>query len=140
MIVLDTNVISETWKPRPAHRVLEWLDAQTAETLFVSAITVAELRFGVAAMPRGKRRDHYRMLLEDGLLPAFFGRILPFDLEASESYCQLMAEARRAGKAISTPDGYIAASAAARGMIVASRDTAPFQAAGIAVINPWDDM
>ncbi len=138
MIVLDTNVISEVWKPQPAREVLNWMDAQSAETLYLSAITVAELRFGLAAMPTGKRRDHYGKTLEQEVLPAFFGRILPFDLEASRAYSRLMAHARKAGKGISTADGYIAATAAARGMVVASRDTSPFEAAGVAVLNPWN--
>jgi len=139
MIVLDANVISEAWKPQPAGQVVRWLDAQSAETLYVSAVTIAELRFGLAAMPQSKRRDHYCRLLEQALLPAFFGRVLPFDPEASGAYSHLMAKARKAGKTISPADGYIAATAAARGMIVASRDTGPFEAAGVATINPWND-
>ncbi|AVJ27514.1 type II toxin-antitoxin system VapC family toxin [Achromobacter spanius] len=140
MIVLDTNVISEAWKPQPSAQVMQWIDAQNAETLFISAITIAELRLGLAVMPSSKRHDHFCRLLEKELLPAFFGRILPFDLEASGAYSLLMAKARKAGKAISAADGYIAATAATRGMIVASRDTAPFKAADVAVINPWNDV
>lgn len=140
MIVLDTNVISEVWKPQPSAQVMQWIDAQNAETLFISAVTIAELRLGLAVMPSSKRRDHFCGLLERELLPAFFGRILPFDLEASRAYSHLMAKARKAGKAISAADGYIAATAATRGMIVASRDTAPFKAADVAVINPWNDV
>jgi toxin FitB len=139
MIVLDTNVISEAWKPQPSAQVLRWMDAQSADTLFISAITIAELRLGLAVMPLSKRRDHFYRQLESALLPAFFGRVLPFDLEASGAYSQLMAKARKAGKAISAADGYIAATAASRGMMVASRDTAPFKAADVAVINPWND-
>lgn len=139
MIVLDTNVISEIWKLRPAPAVTSWMDAQSAETLYLSAVTVAELRFGPAVMPTGKRRNQYANALERVLLPAFFGRVLPFDLEASRAYSLLMAQARKTGKTISVADGYIAATAtaAARGMSVASRDTNPFEAAGVKVINPW---
>lgn len=137
MIVLDTNVISELWRVAPAPGVVAWLDAQMAETLYLSAITVAELRFGLAAMSEGRRREIYRERLEREVLPAFSGRVLPFDLEASRAYAELMTRARAAGKAIAAADGYIAATAAARGLAVATRDTHPFEAAGVAVIDPW---
>jgi toxin FitB len=137
MILIDTNVVSEPWKPVPDARVLDWLDAQAIETLFLSAITVAELRFGIAAMPEGKRRTVLHDRLEDEVLPLFSGRILPFDLEASKAYATLMAAARASGKAIGTADGYIAATALARGFSVATRDVSPFEAGGLSVINPW---
>jgi predicted nucleic acid-binding protein len=138
MIVIDTNVISELWKAEPAPQVLAWMDAQMIETLYLSAITVAELRFGLAAMPAGKRRNTYLDRLEREVIPAFSGRILPFDLETSHAYAELMGAARAAGQAIGKADGYIAASAAARGYTVATRDTSPFAAAGLPVINPWE--
>jgi predicted nucleic acid-binding protein len=138
MIVLDTNVISELWKAAPDPNVLAWVDAQMVETLYLSAITVAELRFGLAAMPPGKRRTIFQDRLEGEVLPAFTGRVLPFDLEASKAYADLMAQAKAAGRAIGTADGYIAGTAAARGFMVATRDTSPFEAAGVAIINPWE--
>lgn len=137
MIVLDTNVISELWKVAPDPHVLAWIDAQMVETLCLTTITVAELRFGLAAMPGGKRRAVYRDRLEREVLPAFSGRILAFDLEASAAYADLMAQAKAAGRAIGTADGYIAATAASRGFAVATRDTGPFEAAGLVVIDPW---
>lgn len=137
MILVDTNVISEPWKPKPDARVLAWLDAQATETLYLSAITVAELRFGIAALPSGKRRTVLSDRLERTLLPLFATRILAFDLPATERYAKLMARARASGKIVSQSDGYIAAIASARGLIVATRDTAPFEAAGLEVINPW---
>lgn len=138
MIVIDTNVLSELWRVAPDPKVLAWMDAQVVETLFLSAITVAELRFGLAAMPQGKRRTIYQERLEREVLPAFAGRVLPFDLDASKAYGELMARARLgAGLAIGNADGYIAATAAARGLMVATRDTSPFKAAGLAVIDPW---
>ena len=138
MIVVDTKVLSELWRVAPDPKVLAWMDAQVVETLFLSAITVAELRFGVAAMPPGKRRTIYQERLEREVLPAFAGRVLPFDLDASKAYGELMARARLgAGLAIGNADGYIAATAAARGLMVATRDTSPFKAAGLTVIDPW---
>jgi hypothetical protein len=137
VILLDTNVISEALRAAPEARVITWIDAQPLETLFLAAITVAELRFGVAAMAVGRRRRDLHDSLESRVLPLFAGRVLPFDLAASGSYATLMARARAAGFAISRPDGWIAATAVANGMAVATRDTAPFRAAGVPVIDPW---
>ncbi|MDK4736938.1 type II toxin-antitoxin system VapC family toxin [Rhizobium sp. CNPSo 3490] len=137
MILLDTNVLSEPWKPAPDEAVVAWLDAQAIETLFLAAITVAELRFGIAAMPTGKRQTILRERLESEVLPQFSERVLPFDLASSQFYSELMARARVSGRAIGTADGYIAATAAANGLAIATRDTSPFEAAGLKVINPW---
>jgi len=137
MIVLDTNVISESWKIEPNPQVLAWLDAQAVETLYLTAITVAELRYGIAAMPPGKRKTTYQDRLNHQVLPLFADRVLPFDLGISQVYADLMARTRSEGKAIGKEDGYIAATAAAQGYIVATRDIHPFQAAGLRTINPW---
>ncbi len=136
MILLDTNIISEALKPSGDPAVLAWLDAQAVETLFLSTITLAELRFGIAAMPVGQRRQTLGRELDQRVLPVFEGRILPFSLAAADAYGDLRTRARAAGKAISTADGYIAAIAAAHGLSVATRDTGPFAAAGLRVISP----
>lgn len=138
MILIDTNVISELWKAEPNPDLLAWIDAQTVETLYLSAITVAELRFGLATMAEGKRRTIYQERLEKEVLPTFAGRVLPFDLDASQAYADLMARARAAGKAIGKADGYIAATATACGLMVATRDISPFEAAGLKIVNPWE--
>jgi predicted nucleic acid-binding protein len=140
MILIDTNVISEPWKSAPAATVVAWLDAQSIETLFISAISVAELRFGIASMPVGRRQTILRNRLEDEVLPHFVERILPVTLSTSRFYSDLMAGARVAGKAIGKADGLIAATAAERGLVVATRDTSPFKAAGLKIINPWIDQ
>ena len=137
MILIDTNVISELWKAEPNPGVLAWVDAQTVETLYLSVITVAELRFGLATMPEGKRRTIYQERLENEVLPTFTGRVLPFNLDASQAYADLMARAKVEGKAIGKADGYIAATASACGLMVATRDTSPFEAAGLKIVNPW---
>ena len=139
MILVDTNTVSEPLRPAPEPRVTAWIDAQPLETLYLSAITVAELRFGVASLPAGRRRTLLEEDIERRILPLFAGRVLPFDLPASQAYAALMAEARRSGVAVSASDGYIAATAAAGGMAVATRDSAPFEAAGLRVIDPWKD-
>ncbi len=138
MILLDTNVVSEPLRRAPKTRVIEWIDAQPLETLYLSAITVAELRAGVALLPAGKRRAGLHEALEKRVLPLFVGRVLPFDIACTNAYAELMAKARAAGRAVGTADGYIAASAAANGFAVATRDTSPFQALGLSVINPWE--
>lgn len=137
MILLDTNVISEPLRVAPDARVLDWIDAQPIETLYLSAITVAELRVGIARMPAGKNRDRLRERIETEVLPRFSGRVLAFDLAASQPYADLMARARAEGVVIGNYDGCIAAIAAANGMTVATRDTMPFKAAGVPVIDPW---
>ncbi|GGG05251.1 VapC ribonuclease Y4jK [Rhizobium wenxiniae] len=137
MILLDTNVISEPWKPAPDNAVLTWLDAQAIETLFISAISIAELRFGIASTPLGKRQTILHDRLEEEVLPLFDARILPFDVGTSKFYAELMAGGRTSGKAIGKADGYIAATAAANHLAVATRDVSPFEAAGLRVINPW---
>jgi toxin FitB len=137
MILVDTNVISEPLRKVPEARVVEWIDAQPLETLYLSAITVAELRFGVASLPAGKRRDGLHESLETRVLPLFAGRVLAFDLATTQSYAQLMTKARAGSFAIAVADGYIAATAAVNRMAVATRDTAAFEAAGVPVINPW---
>jgi len=136
MIVLDTNVVSEAMKPEPDTRVQIWFDEQVVETLYLTSITVAELMFGIGALPQGKRQDLLRAAF-DGLLTHFVDRILPFDTEAARCYADLAVKARADGKGFPTPDGYIAAISASQGFAVASRDTSAYSAVGLAVINPW---
>ncbi|QEH37824.1 Toxin FitB [Aquisphaera giovannonii] len=137
MIVLDTNVVSEAMKPKPAAVVVDWLDEQAAETLYLSSVTIAELLFGIGSLPEGRRKQKL-MTAVDGLLHLFDGRILQFDTDAARRYADLAVAARAAGKGFPTPDGYIAAIAVARGFLVATRDAIAFEAAGVAVINPWE--
>lgn len=137
MILVDTNVISEPLRREPSAAVIEWLDAQNVETLFLAAISLAEMRFGVAALPEGRGRDWLHQSIEQRVVPLFRGRILPFDDAASKAYASLCAKARATGNAMASADGFIAATAAANGLIVATRDVAPFEAAGLRVIDPW---
>ena len=136
MIVLNTNVVSEAMKPEPHACVRAWLNDQAAETLYLSSVTLAELLFGIASLPAGKRKDILTQAL-DGLIGLFRDRILPFDIDAARHYAELAVTAKTGGRGFPTPDGYIAAIAASRDFVVASRDTAPYEAAGISVINPW---
>ena len=135
MIVLDTNV-SEAMKPEPNPVVLIWLMTRRRKPLYISTVTLAELLSGIQALPQG-RRWH----LLDGTLNALLGlsrdRMLSFATEAVWCYAELAVAVRNGGVASRRWNGYIVAIAASRGFIAASRDTAPFEAAGAAVINPW---
>ena len=137
MILLDTNVISEPMRREPEARVLAWLDRQPSETLFLSAITVAEIRKGIALLPAGKRQTLLAERLDKLLLPMFHGRILPFDIHTTPAYASVIARAAAAGCTIAAADGFIAAIALQHHFSVATRDTRPFQAAELDVINPW---
>lgn len=141
MILLDTNVISEPLRPVPEARVVEWIDAQVLETLYLSAMSVAELRAGVALLPAGKRRSHLHEHLEKRVLPMFAGRVLPFDLACTDAYAGLLAKVRAAGRGIETADACIAAVAIANRFILATRDIRPFQVAdlNLTLIDPWED-
>jgi predicted nucleic acid-binding protein len=136
MIILDTNVVSETMKPQAEAAVLSWLDAQVAETLYLTSITLAELLFGVAALPDGKRKERLAAHI-DGLSKLYEGRVLPFNTKAARCYASLAVTARHKGRGFPMPDGYIAAIAVAHGYAVASRDTSPFATADIKIIDPW---
>ena len=138
MIVLDTNIVFEAMKPEPNAAVRAWLNDQAAETLYLSSVTLAELLFGIRALPAEKRKNMLDRALAD-LLGLFKDRVLPFDTDAARHYADLAVTARNGGRGFPTPDGYIAAVAAARGFIAESRDTSPYEAAGVALINPWKD-
>jgi predicted nucleic acid-binding protein len=138
MIILDTNVVSEAMKPSANPVVTAWLNRQAAETLYLTSVTLAELLFGIASLADGRRKKALAGTLND-LLDLFGDRILSFDTRAARSYAQLALAARSAGKGFPIPDGYIAAIAIAHGFAVATRDTGPFEAARMTVVNPWDE-
>lgn len=138
MIILDTNVISEPLRPKPNAGVVSWLDAQVVETLYLTTISLAEVRYGIACLPEGGRRQKLRDRFEGEFVPLFHGRTLAFDEPAATAYAALRVKARAQGRVIGDFDALIASIASATGFTVATRDTAPFEAAGVAVINPFD--
>ena len=115
----------------------DWLDAQAAETLYLSTVSLSELLLGIESLPIGRRRTGLATALEEQIVSLFEDRIVAFDIAAAEAYAKLVVLARGNGCAISVADGQIAAIAASRNLRIASRDEAPFRAAGLAVINPW---
>jgi predicted nucleic acid-binding protein len=137
MILLDTNVLSKPLRSRPDPAVAAWLDAQQAKTLFLSTITVAEIRFGIAVLPKGKRRDTLADRFERDVLPVFDDRVLPFDEPATHSYANLRSMARRRGSPMGDVDAVIASIADSRGLLVATRDTTPSDAVQVPTINPF---
>ncbi|WP_271895589.1 type II toxin-antitoxin system VapC family toxin [Candidatus Phyllobacterium onerii] len=136
MIILDTNVVSEPMKSDASPAVLAWLDRQAAETLYLTTTSMAELLLGIAILPGGKRKEGLDNALSDLMSYLFGSRILTFDQAAAKAYAPLVSRARVSGT-IAVADGQIAAIATANGFAVATRDTRPFAAAGVAVINPW---
>jgi toxin FitB len=137
VILLDTNVVSEPLKPRPSLKVMHWLDDQSAETLFIAAISRAELRFGVLKLADGKRRNVLATQV-DRVLDLFKDRTLSFDAAAADALAIIAAKCERMGKRAVAPDAYIAACAAARGFAVATRNVSHFEHTGVRVINPWE--
>ena len=137
MIVLDTNVVSELMRPSPAAQVIEWVSQQAAPTMYFTTISEAELRYGVAILPAGRRRDGLLSGIEGMLREDFAGRIIPFDRAAALAYAEIAAGRRASGHPISHSDCQIAAIARSIGAAVATRDEEDFEGCGIAVVNPW---
>ena len=137
MILLDTNILSELMRPVPEPAVETWVGAQPAAGLFISAITEAELRYGLALLPDGQRRRRLLAQAEAMLAEDFAGRILPFDSAAAAAYAPIAAGRRLAGRPISQADAQIAAIAASRGAAIATRNVVDFDGCGIAVLDPW---
>jgi len=139
MIILDTNVLSEVMKPAPSPRVLRWLGQFPPSRLFTTAITQAEILYGLELLPKGKRRSALQSAVGAMFGEDFAGRILPFDSEAARLF-PLIGFARRAlGRPVTEFDTQIAAIAQAHGAAIATRNTADFDNCGITVLNPWSD-
>jgi toxin FitB len=137
VIVVDTNVLSELLRPRCDANVTAWADAQPAKSLFITSINAAELWAGVALLPEGARKRGLESSLDALLDRLFAGRRLAFDDAAARAYGSLIARTLAAGTPLPLADGLIAALALSRRFAVATRDEAPFRAAGIEVLNPW---
>ena len=137
MIILDTNVISELTKPQPSPRVLEWFDG-VAEPLVLTAITVAELRYGIAALPQGKRKEALSAAVSAMLAEDFAGLVLAFDVPSAEAYGELAAHYRRSGVATGQNDVMIAAIALRHDAAIATRNTRDFAPSGVVLHNPFE--
>ncbi len=138
MIILDTNVVSEPLRPQPDRNLLAWLDRQAPETLYLTAITVAELWAGIAQLPAGKRRTQLQQAMTGDLLPLFEGRLLDFGPEAASAFGNVHAKAKAAGNSMDFADCAIAAIASTHRFMVATRNLKDFAGAGVKLMNPWD--
>lgn len=140
MIILDTNVISEMSKPQPDPKVMAWLNKLDHTTTYLTAITTAELYYGIDRMPHGARRQQLEYSIGGMIERAFYNRILPFDATAAMFFGGMVAGAEKSGVKVHFPDAAIAAIARANNYAtVATRDVSPFKALAIDVVNPWED-
>jgi predicted nucleic acid-binding protein len=140
MIVLDTNVLSELMRPDPEQAVIAWMDRQDPATLFLTAITVAEILYGIARLAEGKRKAGLRELGAAVLNEDFAGRIIPFDETAAECYADVVCERQRSGHPISMADAQIAAICRTlNGATLATRNSMDFEGIGLDLTNPWTD-
>lgn len=137
MIILDTNVISELTRRVPDPGVLSWLDALPAGDVATTAVTAAELRYGVAGLPGGHRKRELTVAVRGLLTDDFYGRVLPFDERASARYADIVADRERLGRPIGVADALIASICRDLGATLATRNTADFEETGIEVVNPW---
>ena len=138
MIVLDTNVLSELMRPSASSAVVDWLDRRRGADLHITAITVAEIMFGIELLPNGRRRDDFALQAGALFENEFARRVLVFDADAALHYAHLAASRRRAGRPISHPDAQIAAICVSRGAELATRDAGGFADLPLSVIDPWE--
>lgn len=137
MILLDTNILSELMRPNADASVVAWLDRHEAEELMVSAVTVAELLYGIGRLPDGKRKSDLLAAADTMLNQDFAGRVLPFDAAAAARYATLVVHREQSGRPIGTADAQIAAICLSQTGVLATRNTKDFGDIGLPLVNPW---
>jgi len=137
MILLDTNVISEMMRPKPAPVVSKWLDQNPEEDLWTASVVLAELLSGIDLMPVGRKQSALRESIESMITEDFRGQILKFDLPAARHYGRILALRQKMGHPIREMDALIAATALANGATLATRNTSDFENCGVQLIDPW---
>ena len=137
MIVLDTNVLSELMRPRPSAEVVRWVDVQPATQLFTSAITEAEVFYGIELLPKSRRRENLLAAAEAMFAEDFAERVLAFDGEAARAFAKIAVRRRAMGKPISHADAQIASIVQIHSATLATRNVADFESCGIRLIDPW---
>jgi len=138
VIILDTNIVSEFMTSQPAHSVLQWLNEQVTGQLYLTTITIAEITYGLGAMPEGKRQIFLSRRFKEFINKGFTGRILPFDINSAELYGEIMSHRKVIGRPMSTFDGQIAAIVKSTGFTLATRNVKDFQDSDIELINPFE--
>lgn len=137
MIILDTNVISELMRPKPSAHVVAWIKKQRAAELYTTAITEAEIFYGIELLTEGKRREGLLAAAESMFADDFAGRVIGFSSDAARVFATIAAHRRAMGKPISHPDAQIAAITRLQGAVLATRNMADFDNCGIRVADPW---
>jgi predicted nucleic acid-binding protein len=136
-LLLDTNVLSEVTRPAPDARVLDWLDGLDEDRSFISVVSIADIRRGVALMDEGRKREALAEWLARDLPQRFEQRVLPVDEPVALAWGDLMGFAKRRGRGLSSMDGLIAATATARELTLATRNMKDFEGFGIGLFDPW---
>jgi hypothetical protein len=137
MIILDTNVVSETMRPRPAAAVIDWLDRQPPNELYLTSVSVGEIYFGLECLDDGRRKLDLQARFAEFLERGFHGRVLDYSMECARSYGELMARRRALGRPLSAPEGQIAAVCRFHGAELATRNVADVETTGLSIINPF---
>ncbi|MDD9993720.1 MAG: type II toxin-antitoxin system VapC family toxin [Rhodospirillales bacterium] len=140
MFVLDTNIVSELMRPAPELAVEAWVASRRPGDMYFSAVSEAELRYGIAILPAGRRRKTLAEAVDGLIREDFAGRVLPFDSAAARTYAEIAATRRRAGRPVCHADCQIAAIAQAHGFAVATRNVRDFAGMGVDVVDPWADV
>ncbi len=135
--LLDTNVLSEPTRPHPDPEALAWLAGADEDEVFISAITIAELRYGIQRLTTGKKRAMLEDWLQQDLRPRFEDRILPVNAEVADTCGRLIAQSESKGRPIAVADGYIAATAVAHGLTLVTRDVSDFEVVVKSIFSPW---
>lgn len=138
MIVLDTNVLSALMRTRPESPVVQWLDRQPADSIWLTSVTVFEARFGLALLPRGRRRTALERAFEHVITEDLAGRVLTLDEAAASTAAQIAADRQRAGRTVDLRDTLIAGIAQARRATIATRNLRHFEGLDVPVVDPWD--
>ncbi len=138
MIILDTNIVFELMRPAPERMVLQWFSSQAAEDLHVTAVTTAEILYGIELISSSRRRDVVRVAAEKMFGDVFADRILTFEDRAARAFSQIVSSRRRQGKSMSGSDAQIAAIARVHGATLATRNNYVFEGCGVKLVNPWE--
>jgi predicted nucleic acid-binding protein len=136
MIILDTNVLSELMRPKPDETVSRWVSQQSISSLFITTITQAEILYGLALLPSGRRRSILEKTVEQMFAEDFNQRVLSFDTSAARAYAKIATKRRAAGRPIDQSDAQIAAIVLTYGATVATRNVSDFEDCGVAILNP----
>lgn len=137
MMILDTNVLSELMRPEPSAKVLAWFQGIPDADIYTTAVSQAEILYGLAQLPIGQRKSDLQSAASRMFSEKLVGRVLPFDSPAASIFAEISASRRKSGRTVSIPDGMIAGIARARGASIGTRNVADFETMGIPLVDPW---